>query len=57
MLAHMIRSLARGVSLIGHPLLLLPVAALALAGSGRADPGSLFAAVAEAARMAERKIA
>lgn len=28
--------------------------ALALAGSGRADPGSLFAAVAEAARMAER---
>jgi 4-hydroxythreonine-4-phosphate dehydrogenase len=31
--------------------------ALALAGSGRADPGSLFAAVAEAARMAERKIA
>ena len=31
--------------------------ALGLAGSGRADPGSLFAAVAEAARMAERKIA
>jgi 4-hydroxythreonine-4-phosphate dehydrogenase len=31
--------------------------ALALAGSGRADPGSLFAAVAEAARMAERKAA
>ncbi|PKO35050.1 MAG: 4-hydroxythreonine-4-phosphate dehydrogenase PdxA [Betaproteobacteria bacterium HGW-Betaproteobacteria-7] len=29
--------------------------ALELAGSGRADPGSLFAAVAEAARMAERK--
>lgn len=31
--------------------------ALELAGSGRADPGSLFAAVAEAARMAERKVA
>lgn len=31
--------------------------ALELAGSGRADPGSLFAAVAEAARMAERKLA
>ena len=31
--------------------------ALALAGSGRADPGSLFEAFAEAARMAERKAA
>jgi 4-hydroxythreonine-4-phosphate dehydrogenase len=30
--------------------------ALALAGSGRADPGSLFEAVAEAARMAARKV-
>ena len=30
--------------------------ALALAGSGRADPGSLFEAVAEAARMATRKV-
>lgn len=30
--------------------------ALELAGSGRADPGSLFAAVAEAARMAARKL-
>lgn len=29
--------------------------ALELAGSGRADPGSLFAAVAEAARMAARR--
>lgn len=29
--------------------------ALALAGSGQADPGSLFAAVSEAARMAQRK--
>lgn len=29
--------------------------ALELAGSGKADPGSLFAAVAEALRMAERK--
>ena len=29
--------------------------ALELAGTGRADPGSLFAAVAEAERMAERK--
>ena len=29
--------------------------ALALAGSGQADPGSLFAAVSEAARMAMRK--
>ncbi len=29
--------------------------ALALAGSGQADPGSLFEAVAEAARMAQRK--
>ena len=29
--------------------------ALELAGSGRADPGSLFEAVAEAARMAERR--
>jgi 4-hydroxythreonine-4-phosphate dehydrogenase len=29
--------------------------ALELAGSGRADPGSLFEAVAEAARMAKRK--
>jgi 4-hydroxythreonine-4-phosphate dehydrogenase len=31
--------------------------ALALAGSGRADPGSLFAAFAEAARMAARRAA
>ena len=31
--------------------------ALELAGSGRADPGSLFEAVAEAARMAGRRIA
>ncbi|WP_415036284.1 4-hydroxythreonine-4-phosphate dehydrogenase PdxA [Azonexus sp.] len=31
--------------------------ALALAGSGQADPGSLFAAVREAARMAERQSA
>ncbi|MFV0370883.1 MAG: 4-hydroxythreonine-4-phosphate dehydrogenase PdxA [Azonexus sp.] len=31
--------------------------ALALAGTGKADPGSLFAAVAEAARMAERQAA
>ncbi|HOI52027.1 MAG TPA: 4-hydroxythreonine-4-phosphate dehydrogenase PdxA [Azonexus sp.] len=30
--------------------------ALALAGSGQADPGSLFAAVSEAARMAQRKL-
>ena len=30
--------------------------ALELAGSGRADPGSLFEAVAEAARMAARKV-
>lgn len=30
--------------------------ALALAGSGRADPGSLFEAIAEAARMAARKV-
>ncbi|PKO94564.1 MAG: 4-hydroxythreonine-4-phosphate dehydrogenase PdxA [Betaproteobacteria bacterium HGW-Betaproteobacteria-10] len=30
--------------------------ALALAGSGRADPGSLFEALAEAARMAVRKV-
>lgn len=30
--------------------------ALALAGSGRADPGSLFEAVAEAVRMAARKV-
>jgi 4-hydroxythreonine-4-phosphate dehydrogenase len=30
--------------------------ALALAGSGRADPGSLFEALAEAARMAARKV-
>lgn len=30
--------------------------ALALAGSGRADPGSLFEAMAEAARMAARKV-
>lgn len=30
--------------------------ALELAGTGRADPGSLFAAVAEAARMAARKV-
>ncbi|KXB31895.1 4-hydroxythreonine-4-phosphate dehydrogenase [Dechloromonas denitrificans] len=30
--------------------------ALELAGSGRADPGSLFEAVAEAARMATRKV-
>lgn len=29
--------------------------ALALAGSGQADPGSLFAAVSEAARMAQRR--
>lgn len=31
--------------------------ALELAGTGKADPGSLFAAVAEAARMAQRKTA
>ena len=31
--------------------------ALELAGSGRADPGSLFEAMAEAARMAARKVA
>ncbi len=31
--------------------------ALTLAGTGKADPGSLFAAVAEAARMAERRAA
>ena len=30
--------------------------ALALAGTGRADPGSLFEAIAEAARMAARKV-
>lgn len=30
--------------------------ALALAGAGKADPGSLFEAVAEAARMATRKV-
>ena len=31
--------------------------ALELAGSGRADPGSLFEALAEAARMAQRRLA
>lgn len=42
MLARMIRSLARGVSLIGHPLLLLPVAALALMAARGASDGTLL---------------
>lgn len=50
----------RGINVtLGLPIIRTSVdhgTALELAGSGRADPGSLFEAVAEAARMAARKV-
>jgi 4-hydroxythreonine-4-phosphate dehydrogenase len=49
----------RGINVtLGLPIIRTSVdhgTALELAGSGKADPGSLFEAVAEAVRMAERK--
>ena len=53
-------SFGQGINVtLGLPIIRTSVdhgTALELAGSGRADPGSLFEAVAEAARMAARKV-